>query len=123
MQHVRHGLPCIGFGLGRLHHVFSGKERERIVLGAIDAGFAHFDLAAAYGDGLCEAEVGRLLKGRRTEVSLATKFGIPCGSLGGRSILLYYAGKAFRKAFSTSYGNEYSLRNFSANTGIVISAS
>ena len=32
-----------GFGLGRLHHVVSASTRERIVLGACDAGFSHFD--------------------------------------------------------------------------------
>jgi aryl-alcohol dehydrogenase-like predicted oxidoreductase len=61
MQNVQKVQPSIGFGLGRLHHVLSGAERERIVLGAIDAGIEHFDVAAAYGDGLCEAEAGRLL--------------------------------------------------------------
>jgi hypothetical protein len=106
-------LPCVGFGLGKLHHVFSAAQRERIVLGAFDAGLTHFDLAAAYGDGLCEAEAGRILRGRRSTVSLATKFGIPCRSLGGRSTLFYFAGKALRKGFSRSYGSEYALRNFS----------
>lgn len=105
--------PAIGFGLGKLHHVVSRAERERIVLGAYDAGLRHFDLAAAYGDGLCEAEVGRLLGSRRDTVSLATKFGIPCRSLGGRNVPLYFAGKALRKAFSRSYGSEYALRDFS----------
>ncbi len=102
-----------GFGLGKLHHVVSRAERERIVLGAYDARLRHFDLAAAYGDGLCEAEVGRILGGRRATVSLATKFGIPCRSLGGRNVPLYFAGKALRKAFSSSYGREYALRDFS----------
>jgi hypothetical protein len=118
MQYVRQDMPPAGFGLGRLHHVLSGKERERIVLGAMDAGIAHFDLAAAYGDGLCEAEAGRLLSGRRAQVSFATKFGIPCRSMGGRNVPLYFAGKAFRKAFSRSYGSEYSLRDFSAEAAI-----
>jgi hypothetical protein len=46
-------------------------------------------------------------------VSLATKFGIPCRSLGGRNVPLYFAGKVLRKAFSPSYGREYALRDFS----------
>lgn len=105
--------PPVGFGLGRLHHVLSAAQRERIVLGACDAGFTHFDLAAAYGDGLCEAEAGRILRRRRSEVSLATKFGIPTSSLGARNIPLYFAGKVLRKAFSRSYGSEYGRRDFS----------
>lgn len=110
--------PAVGFGLGKLHHVVSRAERERVVLGAYDAGLRHFDLAAAYGDGLCEAEVGRILGQRRATVSLATKFGIPCRSLGGRNVPLYFAGKALRKAFSRSYGSEYALRDFSAKAVI-----
>jgi hypothetical protein len=110
--------PAVGFGLGKLHHVTSRAKRERIVLGAYDAGLRHFDLAAAYGDGLCEAEVGRILGSRRASVSLATKFGIPCRSLGGRNIPLYFAGKALRKAFSPSYGREYGLRDFSPEAAV-----
>lgn len=103
----------IGFGLGKIHHVFSSSERERIVHGALDAGFHHFDLASAYGDGLCEAEAGRILQKSRHKVTFATKFGINTSSLGGRNIPLYFASKALRKVFSPSYGKEYALRDFS----------
>lgn len=118
MQDVHHIQPLIGFGLGRLHHVLSRRQRERIVKGAVDAGLTHLDLAPAYGDGLCEAETGRILKGRRTQVSLATKFGIPAGALGGRNITFYFASKFLRRTFSPSYGGEYGLRDFSAETAI-----
>ena len=110
--------PAMGFGLGKLHHIVSRSERERLVLGAYDAGLRHFDLAAAYGDGLCEAEVGRILGGRRATVSLATKFGIPCKSLGGRNIPLYFASKILRKTFSRSYGSEYAVRDFSPEAAV-----
>ncbi len=107
-----------GFGLGKIHHVFSGAERERIVLTAYDAGCRHFDTAPAYGDGLCEAEAGRILRGRRHSVTLATKFGIPTSDLGGRNVPLYFLGKISRKMFSRSYGREYGLRDFSPDAAI-----
>lgn len=107
-----------GFGLGKIHHVFSGTQRERIVLAAYDAGCRHFDLAAAYGDGLCEAEAGRILKSRRHSICLATKFGIPTSDLGGRNIPLYFLRKVSRKMFSRSYGRELGLRDFSPDTAI-----
>lgn len=108
-----------GFGLGRIHHVLSSAERERIVLTAYDVGCRHFDLAAAYGDGLCEAEAGRILGTRRSTLRLATKFGIPASNLGGRNIPLYFLGKAARKVFSSSYGSEYGLRDFSPEAAII----
>lgn len=111
----------IGFGLGKLHHVISRSTRTEIVLGALDAGFVHFDLAAAYGDGLCEAEAGRILEGKRHSVTLATKFGINTSDLGARNTSLYFITKALRKSFSRTYGCEYAQRDFSpaaAVTGV-----
>jgi hypothetical protein len=102
-----------GFGLGRLHHVFSAHDRERIVLGAIDAGFRHFDLAPAYGDGLAERELGRILGSRRPAVSITTKFGIPVRPIGELPMPVYFALRAGGKALRTSFGANYRRRDFS----------
>lgn len=110
--------PRLGFGLGRLHHVFSARKREWILLTAVEAGLTHFDLAAAYGDGFCEAEAGRILRRHRSQITLATKFGIPCGSSGEGHPWLYFARKGLRKAFSRSYGSEYGERDFSAGAAV-----
>src|SRR5262249_6142935 len=40
-------------------------------------GIKHFDTAPAYGDGLAEREVGRFIRRRRSNVVIATKYGIP----------------------------------------------
>lgn len=37
----------------------------------------HFDTAPAYGDGICEAELGEFIRGRRERFVVATKYGIP----------------------------------------------
>lgn len=102
-----------GFGLGRLHHVFSASQRERIILGAIDAGFRHLDLAPAYGDGLSERELGRVLVGRRSGVKIATKYGIPFRAIGELPGPVYFGLRAAAKVLRTSFGASYHERDFS----------
>lgn len=104
----------VGFGLARLHHVFSSWCRERLILGALDAGCSHLDVAPLYGDGLAEAEIGRVLGRRREQITIATKFGIPCSDHGARHPVAYYLHKAVEKVFSSRYGGGLSRREFSA---------
>lgn len=103
-----------GFGLGRVHHLFSRGERERVVRGAMDAGFRHFDLAPAYGEGLAERELGRILGARRDEVTITTKFGIPYRAIGEWPMPVYFGLRAAGKALKRSFGADYSRRDFSA---------
>lgn len=67
----------LGFGTASLHHLMSRKDRQGLLGAALDNGFTHFDTARMYGDGMAERELGGLLKGRREQVTLGTKFGIP----------------------------------------------
>lgn len=69
------GLGCMGLT------AFYGKpveEREGISLihEAIERGVNHFDTAEMYGPHTNEELLGKALQGRRSEVVLATKFGI-----------------------------------------------
>lgn len=105
-----------GFGLGRLHHLFFQRERSRVVLGAIDAGFRHFDLAPVYGDGLAERELGRILGKRRAQVSITTKFGIPFRAVGELPMPVYFAVRTAGKLLRTSFGADYSRRDFTPKT-------
>ncbi len=102
-----------GFGVGRLHHVFSRQDRENIIRAAMDAGFRHFDLAPAYGDGFNERELGRILGARRSEVQVATKFGIPFRAIGELPNPIYLALRIAGKALRTSFGAQYHKRDFS----------
>ncbi len=71
------GLGCNNFG-GRLD-----VDRTRSVVdAALDAGISLFDTADSYGGGASEEFLGDVLKGRRDQVVLATKFG---SDLGGRN--------------------------------------
>jgi aryl-alcohol dehydrogenase-like predicted oxidoreductase len=65
------GLGCNNFGT-RL----DAEGTEQVVRAALDAGINFFDTADIYGKGLSEEYVGRALGSRRSEVVLATKFGM-----------------------------------------------
>src|SRR5207253_4230310 len=55
-------------------------ESVRIIHTALDAGINFVDTADVYSRGESEEIVGRALKGRRDDVVLATKFGLPIGT-------------------------------------------
>lgn len=81
-------VSAIGFGGMALSHVYGGIAPEEALATlheAVDAGLTFIDTADVYGDnqegasgpsGTNEELVGRLLRDRRAEVQLATKFGI-----------------------------------------------
>jgi D-threo-aldose 1-dehydrogenase len=54
---------------------FSGYDR-RLIEAAFDEGARHFDVAPQYGLGTAERLLGRALKGKRSQVTIATKAGI-----------------------------------------------
>ena len=54
-------------------------DSKKIIKKAIDLGINFFDTADVYSDGKSEQIVGKALKGRREEVVLATKVGLPTG--------------------------------------------
>jgi aryl-alcohol dehydrogenase-like predicted oxidoreductase len=73
------GLGCNNFG-GRLD-----AERTRLVVeAALDAGITLFDTADVYGSqGGSEEQLGQVLRERRDEVVLATKFGLDMRGVNG----------------------------------------
>lgn len=73
---VRSGLAVsrLGFGTSRLHYL-SAREADALVGAALDLGATHLDTAPLYGDGFAEAALGRALGGRRSAVTIGTKFG------------------------------------------------
>ncbi len=65
------GLGCNSFGTW-----LDEKAAERIVHYALEQGINFFDTADSYSDGLSEEFLGKALKGKRSEVVIATKFGL-----------------------------------------------
>jgi D-threo-aldose 1-dehydrogenase len=66
----------LGFGCAELFRLPSARRRRKLLATAYDCGIRHFDLAPMYGFGAAEAEVGKFVCTRRSEVVIATKFGI-----------------------------------------------
>lgn len=88
-------VSAIGLGCMSLSHAYGTpppRERaERVLLGALDAGYTFFDTAAVYGVGHNETLIGEVLKHRRGEFVLASKCGLTNGDqreLNGRPEVL-----------------------------------
>ena len=65
------GLGCNAFGTR-----IDADQTQAVVDAAIDNGITLFDTADAYGDGSSEEMLGRALGKRRSDVVVATKFGM-----------------------------------------------
>ena len=72
-------VSAIGFGCWEIGGTYGAIEEARFhaaVHGAIDAGVTCFDTAEAYGMGVSEQILGRVLGSRRGEVTIVTKCGV-----------------------------------------------
>jgi aryl-alcohol dehydrogenase-like predicted oxidoreductase len=78
----------IGLGCMNLDHAYGPcadeEQGERILLGALDAGYDFFDTATLYGGGKNEERLGRVLKKHRNRLTLASKCGMAIISVGGK---------------------------------------
>jgi aryl-alcohol dehydrogenase-like predicted oxidoreductase len=76
-------VSAIGLGCMSLSHSYGPppprETAERVLLGAIDAGYTFFDTAAVYGLGHNERLVGEVLKPHRDRIVLASKCGMTRG--------------------------------------------
>jgi D-threo-aldose 1-dehydrogenase len=66
----------VGFGTGGLLRIGSARERQNVLSAALTNGITHFDTAPIYGFGEAERALGQFLRGRRSRVTLTTKFGL-----------------------------------------------
>ncbi len=82
--------PPQGYGAMSLTDIYgpiSDDEALRTLTHAVDSGVTFIDTANGYGDGRSETIISRLLRTRRDDVQLATKFGIvKGGSVGDRQV-------------------------------------
>ncbi|MBM9465666.1 aldo/keto reductase [Nakamurella leprariae] len=72
-------VSALGFGgmsLTDMYGPVSDSDALRTLHHAVDSGITLLDTANGYGDGRSEITIGKLLKTRRDEIQLATKFGI-----------------------------------------------
>jgi aryl-alcohol dehydrogenase-like predicted oxidoreductase len=77
------GLSVSEMALGTMMFGAGGNpdhdDSIRVIREAIDAGINLIDTADVYSSGESETIVGKAIKGRRDDVVLATKFGLPMG--------------------------------------------
>jgi len=66
----------LGFGASALVGGRTRREALRLLAAAYDADVRHLDVARVYGTGDAESVVGAFARGRREELTIATKFGI-----------------------------------------------
>jgi aryl-alcohol dehydrogenase-like predicted oxidoreductase len=67
-------VSAIGLGCNQIGSTCGEAASGAIVGRALDLGVTYFDTAEEYGEGASEATLGKILRGRRHEVVIATKF-------------------------------------------------
>jgi aryl-alcohol dehydrogenase-like predicted oxidoreductase len=119
-------VSVLGFGCWGFSGVYGAAdpdEATRTIDSAVEAGINFFDTADIYGLGANEVFVGKVLKGRRKEIVLATKFGFighETGELGvcGRPDYVKAACAASLKRLATDYIDLYYLHRIDPQTPI-----
>ena len=66
-------VSILAFGCGSRFLMYNDDEAVAALNHALDLGITYVDTAYAYGDGVSETRVGRVMKTRRKQVWLATK--------------------------------------------------
>lgn len=112
-------VSAIGLGCMSLSHAYGSppprEQAERVLLGALDAGYTFFDTAAVYGIGHNETLVGEVLKDRRKEFVLASKCGLTNGDqreLNGRPEVLKATCEGSLKRLQTDVIDLYYLHRW-----------
>lgn len=136
MEHRRLGasglkVPALSFGAG----TFGGQgplfgawgntgtqEARRLVDICLDAGITMFDTADVYSGGASEVVLGKAIKGRRDQVIVSTKTGLPMGDGPGdagssRSRLITACEDALRR-LDTDHIDLFQLHAFDAGTPV-----
>lgn len=79
-------IGCMSFGgpgAEGFEWTASYTDSKKIIDRAVDLGINFFDTADVYSNGVSEQIVGRALEGRRNQIVLATKVGMPTGAGSG----------------------------------------
>ncbi|MFE6747740.1 aldo/keto reductase [Kitasatospora purpeofusca] len=97
-------------------------EARRLLDIAIDAGVTLFDTADVYSDGASEEVLGRAIKGRRDQVLISTKAGLPTGDgpndAGTSRARLTTAVDAALRRLGTDHLDLFQLHAFDAATPV-----
>ncbi|GAU66874.1 putative oxidoreductase [Streptomyces sp. NBRC 110611] len=124
-------VPALSFGAGTFGgqgELFSAwgtteaAEARRLVDICLEAGVTMFDTADVYSNGASEEVLGAAIKGRREQVIISTKAGLPLGDGPGdagtsRSRLIRAVDDALRR-LGTDYIDLFQLHAFDAGTPV-----
>jgi aryl-alcohol dehydrogenase-like predicted oxidoreductase len=75
------GPQRIGFGCSHITGGLESRSNVRLLRTAYDLGVTHFDAAPMYGHGTSEEVVGDAFRRDRQKITIATKVGIPHGTM------------------------------------------
>lgn len=70
-------VSVVGLGCNNFGRALDKAGSAAVVDAALEVGISHFDTASNYGEGQSEAFLGAALGGRRDDVVIATKVGVP----------------------------------------------
>jgi aryl-alcohol dehydrogenase-like predicted oxidoreductase len=120
------GMSVSRFGLGAMMFGRNGNtdhdESVRIIHAALDAGINLVDTADVYSRGESEIIVGRALQGRREDVILSSKFGLPAGTepdhRGASRRWIIRSVEGSLRRLDTDYIDVYLLHRFDPETDI-----
>jgi aryl-alcohol dehydrogenase-like predicted oxidoreductase len=97
-------------------------ESIRMIHTALDAGINFIDTADVYSGGESEVIVGKALKGRRDQVVLATKFGLPMGEdpnrRGGSARWIHQAIEGSLRRLDTDHIDLYQMHRPDPHTDV-----
>ena len=120
------GLRVSAIGLGTntfgpmLSHYIDEADSISIARHAMDLGINHIDTADIYSTGVSETYVGKAIAGRRHDLVIATKVGLPMGDLpndvgASRGRIMHSAEQSLRR-LQTDYIDLYYIHRPDANT-------
>ena len=118
------GLKVSEIGLGGNNFGWWADEKTSapVIDAALAEGINFIDTADVYDRGLSEEYIGRALKGRRHQVVIATKFGMPMGNgpndKGGSRQHIFDAADASLKRLQTDYIDLYYMHSADPTTPI-----
>ena len=118
-------IGCMSFGgpdVKGFEWTLGFEDSKRIIDRAVDMGINFFDTADVYSNGKSEQIVGEALQGRRNEVVLATKVGLPTGEgPGGRGLGKKHIKRNLKRSLSnlkTDRIDLYQIHRWDYNTPV-----
>ncbi len=115
-------VSVLGLGANNFGWWIDEPSSAAVINHTLEIGINYIDTADMYDNGRSEEFIGRILKGRRKEVLVATKFGMPMGESindrGGSRWYIMRALEASLKRLQTDYVDLYQMHQPDPTTPI-----